>query len=191
MATTQSYKQLSSQAKLIDEEKRVEIEMSNYIQDIDVSMKAESILMTHDATHDNYVLGTTFILLSVAVFSLMSFFAKLVYYINPDMTSWDIFFMRGWLSMGVIWLQTRWDQVDCLNFKSQGINLALAVITMFLCYAFQTLSFEYISVAKAALIIYSNPVLVVVLAYFFFKENVTRFDIIAVILVLGGCYLVI
>jgi drug/metabolite transporter (DMT)-like permease len=41
------------------------------------------------------------------------------------------------------------------------------------------------------LIIYTNPVFVAVLAYFMLNEKVGKFDFLAIVLVLGGCYIVI
>lgn len=121
----------------------------------------------------------------------MAFFTKVLYKANQDISSWDILFVSGGLATGLLWINARIERVNLVNFDNYCLSLVIGVLFMVLCYIFQILSLEYISVAKSALIIYSNPILVVVLAYFFFKENVTKYDLATVILVLIGCYLVI
>lgn len=99
-------------------------------------------------------------------------------------------FVRGTISFVYISFQARFYEVDLFKFHGKGLALVIGVTLGTLNYLFQLLSFKLISATKATLIIYSNPILVVILAYFFLRENVTKYDIYALFMVVFGCYLI-
>mmetsp|Transcript_30351 Transcript_30351/g.34761 ORF Transcript_30351/g.34761 Transcript_30351/m.34761 type:complete len:118 (+) Transcript_30351:35-388(+) len=117
---------------------------------------------------------------------MLSFLAKILFKVNQDITSWDLVFVRGIVSIIFVYFNVASKNVNLTNFKGQGLVLAIGVILGFLCYWFGLLSYQYISVTKATLIIYTNPIIVIVLAFLFLKENITRYDLISVVLVICG-----
>jgi len=76
--------------------------------------------------------------------------------------------------------------MNVFEFSGVGIYLALSSVLSVFCYLFQVLSMSYISVTKCALIVYSNPVFVVFLAYLFLGEAISKNDIIIVISIIAG-----
>lgn len=90
------------------------------------------------------------------------------------------------MSISFIWSQAKVLKVNLTDFKGYGLLLCFGSSLAFACNWFQMISFQYISITKSTLIIYSNPVVVVILAYFILKEKVTKHNIIVVTIVLVG-----
>lgn len=132
-----------------------------------------------------------YMLISIASFSMMSFLVKTGYHINPNLNQWDVVMSRAVISTIFMSIQVKLCNVNISNFDGVGTYLFLTSFIGIASYIFLILSLNYISAAISALIIYSNPIFVVFLAYIFLKEKVTKYDIISVILVIGGCYIVI
>ena len=121
---------------------------------------------------------------------MLSFCSKLLYMYNPQISSWDLVFIRGLVSVAFISVKVKMNNINLFSFNNYGISLTIAVALAFLCYWFGLIAYRYISVAKATVIIYSNPIIVIIFAYFLLKESATKWDFISVILVIAGCYLI-
>ena len=119
----------------------------------------------------------------------MSFLSKVLYRMNPNIGSWDILLVRGVVSTVVIFLKMKSERVDIFGFNNYGGSLLAGTIFAACCYFFCILSYQFVSVTKATLIIYSNPLVVVIIGYFFLSENVTRYDLFSLAMVIGGCFM--
>lgn len=98
--------------------------------------------------------------------------------------------VRAVISVLFVGAKAKSNGVDLLKFNGHGIKLFFGVITSVFCYLTCLLSYKYISVTKATLIIYANPIVIVVLAYFILKEDVTKYDISCLMMVIAGCFLI-
>jgi drug/metabolite transporter (DMT)-like permease len=131
-----------------------------------------------------------YMLISVTSFSMMSFLTKTGYKINPQLNQWDVAMSRAVISIIYMTLQVRINGVDITKFDGVGVYLFLTSITGIISYILLILAMNYISAAVSALIVYSNPIFVVFLAYLLLNEKVTKFDLISVVIVIGGCCIV-
>lgn len=115
---------------------------------------------------------------------------KLLYIVNPELTCWDIMLVRAIISVIFVGAKAKMNEVDLFRFHGQGVKLFFGVSTSVIWYLTCLLSYKYISVTKATLIIYANPIVIIVLAYFILKENVTKYDVLCLLLVIAGCFLI-
>lgn len=155
----------------------------------EVSLKLESLIVAKKKEEDNYFLGITCMLVCIVGYTIMSFFTKVLYIVNPSLGPWDVMLSRSVLATIFIGLQAKVNGVNLVQFKNYGAFLVCAVGIRTFCYFVYLMSSKYISVTKATLIMYSNPMVIVVLAYFFLKENITKYDILCIFTVMAGCVL--
>lgn len=182
--------QIAEKPLLPELDKESLIELVNYSESKEVSANIEQAIQEAPPVQNNYFLGIFFMVLCTMGYTMMGFSSKLLYVVNPSITFWDQMLFKGIISTLFVYMQSRREKVSLVKFNKYGILLLSGAFIGFLSYVTQVVSYRYIPATKASLIIYANPVVVVILAYFFLKENVTRYDIFTLIMVIFGCYLV-
>ena len=63
----------------------------------------------------------TFIFLSIWGYTILSFCSKLLYKYNPQISSWDLVFVRGVVSLAFIMIKAKSNNLNLLGIKDQGI----------------------------------------------------------------------
>jgi drug/metabolite transporter (DMT)-like permease len=167
---------------IMDEEKRISIELPSKTD----NEEFKSFPQLSENQDNSIILGMCLMLFSVTSYSFLAFLLKVAYSINPNINNWDMVLTRSVLSFTSCIFYVYYKNVNVVKFNGNGVSLFLTSICGVLCYILQVWSISYISATKSALIIYSNPVIVAILAYLFLNEKVGFYDVIIIVLVLGG-----
>lgn len=147
------------------------------------------MMPTIQIVHDNFKLGIFYIVIGVFSYAIMAFVSKLLYIKNPQITCWDVMLTRGIMTAFYLWMQWNFDRISLIDFKGYFVKVMCAAWLGSTLYTCCLLSYQYVSVTKATLILYANPIVVVVLAYFLLDERLSKTDIFCLLLVLGGGFM--
>ena len=143
-------------------------------------------IITQANQNDNYALGATFAIASAVFYSLMVVFAKLAYSLNSSLTSYDLWVVRGIIT--VIWfsIYAYIKKINLLNFDGKPILCISVSLFDAIALLLNLTAMKYISATKWVLILNWNPILTVFLAMIILKENVSKYDKIGVVLMVIG-----
>jgi drug/metabolite transporter (DMT)-like permease len=150
---------------------------------------SREMMMPVQMIHDNFKLGVFYIVIGVISYAIMAFMSKLLYIRNPQITCWDVMLTRGIMTSIYVWMQANYIKVNLFEFKGYFTKVMVSSFFGCILYVCCLLSYQYVSVTKATLIVYANPIVVVVLAYFFLDERMTKLDIACLISILLGGFM--
>lgn len=137
-------------------------------------------------TTKSWTTGALFILLASVTFSFQPIFANLIYAAgaNPAGLLWMRFLASAVCLLVILKLQKK--SINNLCWSSLGLGVGYALVA--LCY-FSTL--QYASTSLAVILLYLFPIIVMVLASIFFKEQLSKVKILTLSLALIGVLLAV
>lgn len=139
---------------------------------------------------ENSLMGTFFIIISATAFAMMAIFAKYAYRENLNLLT--ILSLRFTIAALVMWLIVMVKrQNPRLERKELLALLGLGAMGYGLMSSFFFTSVRLVPASIAAILLYTYPVIVTVLSAIFYKETITKYKVISLIVSSIGLVMVV
>lgn len=147
-------------------------------------------MLSQEVKPENKNLGTVLVIISAACFGMMAIFIKYAY--QAELSTLTILSLRfsiaALVMWGIVFLKKENPFVERTQFLAL---LGLGAMGYGLMSTFFTISVRLVSASMASIILYTYPVIVTLLSSFIYREKITKYKVISLIISSTGLVMVV